>query len=45
MAVVDAVLAANPGWGNSKRLDRLPGRDEGDGIFAVQILAKPDAER
>jgi 16S rRNA (cytosine967-C5)-methyltransferase len=39
MAVVDAVLAANPGWRVTQRLDRLPGRDAGDGFFAVQIVA------
>lgn len=39
MAVVEAVLAANPGWRVSQRLDRLPGRDAGDGFFAAQIVA------
>ncbi len=39
MAVVEAVLAANPGWHVSKQLDRLPGRDAGDGFFAAQIVA------
>lgn len=39
MEIVDAVLAANPGWRVSKRLDRLPGRDAGDGFFAAQIVA------
>ena len=39
MAVVEAVLAANPGWRVLKRLDRLPGRDAGDGFFAAQIVA------
>ena len=39
MSVVEAVLAANPGWRVSKRLDRLPGRDAGDGFFAAQIIA------
>lgn len=39
MPVVEAVLAANPGWRVSQRLDRLPGRDAGDGFFAVQISA------
>jgi 16S rRNA (cytosine967-C5)-methyltransferase len=39
MAVVEAVLTANPGWRVSKRLDRLPGRDAGDGFFAAQIIA------
>jgi len=39
MAIVETVLAANPGWRVSKRLDRLPGRDAGDGFFAVQIVA------
>ena len=39
MAVVEAVLAAAPGWLVLKRLDRLPGRDAGDGFFAAQIVA------
>jgi 16S rRNA (cytosine967-C5)-methyltransferase len=39
MLVVEAVLAANPGWRVSQRLDRLPGRDAGDGFFAAQIIA------
>lgn len=39
ISVVEAVLAANPGWRVSQRLDRLPGRDAGDGFFAVQIVA------
>jgi len=39
MSVVETVLAGNPGWRVSKRLDRLPGRDAGDGFFAVQIVA------
>jgi hypothetical protein len=39
MAIVEAVLAANPAWRVSQRLDRLPGRDAGDGFFAVQIVA------
>jgi hypothetical protein len=39
MAVVEAVLTANPSWRAAKRLDRLPGRDAGDGFFAAQIVA------
>lgn len=39
MAIVEAVLAANPGWRVSQRLDRLPGRDAGDGFFAARIVA------
>jgi 16S rRNA (cytosine967-C5)-methyltransferase len=37
--VVEAVLAANPGWRVARTLDRLPGRDVGDGFFAAQIVA------
>lgn len=36
--VVNAVLAEKPGWRIGQRLERLPGRDDGDGFFAVQIL-------
>jgi 16S rRNA (cytosine967-C5)-methyltransferase len=37
--VVEAVLSETPGWKIGQRLDRLPGRDAGDGFFAVQIVA------
>ncbi len=37
--VVQAVLAENPGWRISRQLERLPGRNAGDGFFAVQIVA------
>lgn len=39
MSVVETVLAANPGWRVSQRLDRIPGRDPGDGFFAARIVA------
>ena len=39
MAIVEAVLAANPGWHVATTLERLPGRDAGDGFFAAQIVA------
>ncbi len=37
--VVQAVLAENPGWRIGRQLERLPGRNAGDGFFAVQIVA------
>lgn len=37
--IVEAVLADSPGWKVGQRLDRLPGRDAGDGFFAVQIVS------
>lgn len=37
--VVESVLAKQPGFKLGQRLDRLPGREAGDGFFAVQIIA------
>ena len=35
--VIDQVLSAVPAWRVTERMQRIPGRDEGDGFFAVRL--------
>lgn len=36
--VVEHVLAQTPGWRVEERLERIPGRDLGDGFFAARLV-------